>query len=487
MRECVTAALDLDAGEAGVPQGIEAWGAYVPYHRLRRDTIGAALGSPGGPGARAVAGYDEDTTTMAVEAARLAWAAAPAGEVDTLVLATSAPAYVGKTNATAVHAALGLGKDAAAFDMNGSPRSGPGALRLALAGCGRTLVALSDIRTGLPGSADERLHGDAAAAFVVGDSPDVAAEIIGFGAASGEFLDRWRLPGAAADRVWEERFGEGPYAELGDAAWASALKSAGLDESAVTSVAVVGAHARAVKAATARRAWAGRAVADDLSAAVGYAGAAQAGLALAGLLDRAEPGEVLAVQSLADGADVLVLRVTPAIAGRRPRVSLADQVAAGRDDLPYTRYLSWRGLLALEPPRRPEPDRPAAPPSWRSRGFKFGFCGSRCQRCGKLSLPPQRVCYACHATDEADAVPVSAVTGTVANFTVDRLAVTPSPPMVAGLLDLEGGGRFQGEFTDVDAVGLRVGTPMELTFRRLFTSGGIHDYFWKARPTRRRS
>ena len=88
---------------------------------------------------------------------------------------------------------------------------------------GRTLVALSDIRTGLPGSADERLHGDGAAAFVVGDGPDVAAEIIGFGAASAEFLDRWRLPGAAADRVWEERFAEGPYTELGEAAWASAL------------------------------------------------------------------------------------------------------------------------------------------------------------------------------------------------------------------------------------------------------------------------
>jgi hydroxymethylglutaryl-CoA synthase len=468
-----------------VPQGIEAWGAYVPYHRLRRDAIGAALGSPGGDGARAVAGYDEDTTTMAVEAARMARTAAPAGELDSLVLATSAPAYAGKTNATAVHAALGLAESTAAFDMAGSPRSGAGALRLALAGRGRTLVALSDIRTGLPGSADERLHGDGAAAFVVGDGPDVAAEIIGFGAASAEFLDRWRLPGAAADRVWEERFAEGPYAELGEAAWASALKSAGLDESGVTSVAVVGAHTRAVKATAGRRAWAGRAVVDDLSAAVGYTGAAQAGLALAGLLDRARPGDVLAIQSLADGADVLLVRVTPAVDRQRPAISVADQVAAGRDDLPYTRYLAWRGLLTLEPPRRPEPDRPSAPPSWRSRGFKFGFRGSRCQRCGKLSLPPQRVCYGCHAVGEADAVPVSGLTGTVANFTVDRLAFTPSPPMVAGLLDLAGGGRFQGEFTDVDLGTLRVGTPMELTFRRLFTSGAVHDYFWKARPIRR--
>jgi hypothetical protein len=27
-----------------------------------------------------------------------------------------------------------------------------------------------------------------------------------------------------------------------------------------------------------------------------------------------------------------------------------------------------------------------------------------------------------------------------------------------------------------------VGTRVEMTFRRLYTAGGIHNYFWKARP-----
>jgi uncharacterized OB-fold protein len=27
-----------------------------------------------------------------------------------------------------------------------------------------------------------------------------------------------------------------------------------------------------------------------------------------------------------------------------------------------------------------------------------------------------------------------------------------------------------------------IGTPVEMTFRRLYTSGGVHNYFWKVRP-----
>ena len=40
------------------------------------------------------------------------------------------------------------------------------------------------------------------------------------------------------------------------------------------------------------------------------------------------------------------------------------------------------------------------------------------------------------------------------------------------------------EMTDVDAADVRIGDRVEMTFRRLFTADGIHDYFWKARPVR---
>ena len=52
--------------------GITGYGAYVPYWRLKRAAVAASLGTGGGKGTRAVASYDEDTTTLGVEAARLA-------------------------------------------------------------------------------------------------------------------------------------------------------------------------------------------------------------------------------------------------------------------------------------------------------------------------------------------------------------------------------------------------------------------------------
>jgi 3-hydroxy-3-methylglutaryl CoA synthase len=470
-----------DSDRAGVPRGIIAWGGYLPAFRLSRAAVAAVHGGAG-KGSRAVAAYDEDTTTMGVEAARIALSTLDQIPGADVLFATTAPAYADKTNATAVHAALGLTADSAAYDLAGGLRSGAGVLRIAAGSSAPTLAVLSDLRIGLPGSPDERAHGDGAAAFLCGEGREVAAEYLGSGTTSGEFLDRWREPGSSRPQLWEERFALGQYRELAAQAWAAGLKSAGLTDDEVTMVAVVGTHGRSVTAVTKERAAAGRKVARDLTADVGMTGAAHVGLALAAMLDEAQPGDVIAVQSLADGSDVLFFRATAAILARRPQPSVVAQLP-GRE-VAYTRYLTWRGMLEVEPPRRPEPDRPAAPPSQRNSPFKFGMAGSRCLVCGRVSLPPRRTCYACGAVDQFEPAPMARAHGVVANFTIDRLAFTPSPPMVAGLVDLDAGGRFQGEFTDVDGVDLTKGTRMEMTFRRLYTAGGIHNYFWKARPAR---
>ena len=74
------------------------------------------------------------------------------------------------------------------------------------------------------------------------------------------------------------------------------------------------------------------------------------------------------------------------------------------------------------------------------------------------------------------------VPSTVATFTIDFLAFSPSPPVVGAVLDFENGGRLVCELTDVAADEVRVGLPVEMTFRRTHTTDGIHNYFWKARP-----
>jgi uncharacterized OB-fold protein len=81
-----------------------------------------------------------------------------------------------------------------------------------------------------------------------------------------------------------------------------------------------------------------------------------------------------------------------------------------------------------------------------------------------------------------DSVAMSSVAGTVATFTIDRLAHTPSPPMIAVVVDFDGGGRFRCELADSAPGEIAIGDRVELTFRRLLTADGVHNYFWKAKP-----
>ena len=328
--------------------GLVAYGAYIPYYRLERSRIAGVLGSGGGRGTRAVAAYDEDTTSMAVAAGRMALSSltGPGREgVRQLFLATAVPAYADKTNATAVHAALRLPADALAVDMTGAVRSGIGALITAAQSPVPAMAALADIRTGMPGGADERDGGDGAAAFVFGGNGastglPVLAEVIGQGAATAEFLDRWRAPGAASGQVWEERFGEQVHGPLAEAAVADALKQAGLTPGQVDHLIVSGLAARSVNRVIRSSGVAGEAAADNLLTSIGNAGTAQPGILLADVLDRAAPGETILLVVLADGATALVMRATEALTAHRPARPVSAQIAAGNSSLEYATFLS---------------------------------------------------------------------------------------------------------------------------------------------------
>ena len=201
-------------------RGVVSIAGYVPYRRLQRAAVSQLFGSGGRQGIRSVASHDEDTTTMGVEAARLALRATPAAAPDAIWFATATPAYLDKTNATTIHAALRQPSQVGAFDFGGALRSDrcpavqPGRSRHAAP----TLVVLSDLRDGLPTSGDEAAGGDGAAAVVVGDDgpgTPVIAEYLGGASVSDESLDRWRTAGERRSKMWEERFGETRYVPLG--------------------------------------------------------------------------------------------------------------------------------------------------------------------------------------------------------------------------------------------------------------------------------
>lgn len=467
--------------------GILSSAGYVPYRRLSRTEISDFMKSGGGKGTRSVASHDEDTTTLGVEAARLATRGAPGTSIDALLFATSSPAYLDKTNATAIAAALRLLGDVPAYDFGGALRSGIGCLLTALRSSGTTLVVAADVRDGLPTSADESVGGDAGAAVLVGDGDGVLAEFVASASATDEFTDRWRTPGSGVSKLWEERFGENMYLALGQDAYGRALKAAGLEAGEVGRVIITGMHARAVAGLRKKLAASEEVQTDDLSQSVGQAGAAHPLLVLSSVLeqlaaDGAPPTNVVLLH-LADGADAVVLRTTDALSTWQPARPVAGQIAQGAA-LPYAKFLAWRGQLTPEPPRRPEPARVSSSAAHRSEDWKYGFVGSRDRTSGVMHMPPARVSMQGGAVDDMESVSMADVAGTIVTFTIDHLAYSPSPPIVFAIVDFDGGGRYPVELTDVDATQIKVGSRVEMTFRRLFTADGIHDYFWKARPVR---
>jgi 3-hydroxy-3-methylglutaryl CoA synthase/uncharacterized OB-fold protein len=463
-------------------RGILSWSAYLPYRRLDRSEIAAFVGQGGGTGTRTVAGFDEDSTTLAVEAARPALRDLPAVPAQVL-FGTTTPAYADKTNATAVHAALRLPGPARAFDLGASPRSAVGGLLVALDGDTTTLVAAGDARSGFAGSVEEAMGGDAGVAFVVGadDGAPVVAELIATASVTEELVERWRAPGELRTKVWDERFSEVSLLPLAVSAWNAALESGGLTAGDIARAAVAAPVQRVSRAIAGKLD--GVHTIDDLASTVGITGAAHPGLLLASLLEQSAPGDVVALVSAADGADVLVFRVTDAATRRTPARTVAAQ-AAGGGPVSYGKFLAWKGVLPVEPPRRPEPARVSATAAARSEDWKFGFVGSQERDTGVVHTPPQRVSSDGRQTDEMDPIPLADSRGTIVTFTVDRIAYSPSPPIVFAVVDFDAGGRFPIELTDVDEAEVAIGRRVEMTFRRLYRSDGIVNYFWKGRLLR---
>lgn len=467
-------------------RGIIGYGVHVPYYRIQRSAIGAALGGGGGKGTRAVASYDEDATSMSVEAARAALGSFDAPTPAAVYFATSTPPYLDKTNANAIHAALDYPSHVSAVDMTGSARSTTGALTAALHDRRPILVTAADVRTGRPGSSDEAQLGDAGAAVMVGSGDDapVIAEWIGGAGATREFLDRWRAPGWNHSRVWEERFGESVYRPLVAEAATTAFKSTELSAADIDRVVISGLHARAVRGAAGAAGVGAAPMVEDLTPLIGMTGGAHSLVALAHALDTAAPHETVMLVTLADGCDVTIFRTTEAIADYTPARPVAAQIAAGNDTLDYPTFLTWRGHLEREPPRRPDPVPPAGPPAERNVDWKFALIGSRDRSSGAVHLPPQRVSVKGGAVDDMEMVPMADVEATVATFTIDRLAYSPSPPTIAVVIDFDGGGRFTSELTDADPDEVHIGMRVRMTFRNTLTAEGVHNYFWKATPIR---
>jgi len=226
----------------------------------------------------------------------------------------------------------------------------------------------------------------------------------------------------------------------------------------------------------------GAQVQDPLFGKVGNAGAAFTPILLAAALAGAKAGQRVLVVGYGDGADALLFTTTPQAERLEGRRGVSWHLAR-RGELPsYDMYMRFRQLLATEHDRRAGAGL-SATKHFRDRDNDITLRGQKCRKCGQVQFPRQRVCYKCFAKDEFDGVRLSDRVGTVKSFTFDNFAGSPNPPLVAGIVDVEGA-RLYIQMTDVDPKEVKLGMPVELTFRKIHEAGGTPNYFWKSTPLR---
>ncbi len=481
--------------------GITAYGAYLPWQFLDRKRIFSAMGwfSPAtfgvARGHKAVANHDEDSLTLAVAAARDCLAGEDAFELDALVVASTTLPYQERQNAAVAAAALNAGDALRCQDVTGSLRCGTTALLDALDGVAagslsRALVTAADSRLGKMGGPAEHVLGDAAAAVAVGDE-GVLAELVASTSVSADFPDHLRAAGDRFDRVWEERWvASAGYARLLPQAVGALLDQAGLEPGDVEHYALACPAPRVLAGLGKRLGVPPERLQDNLAGEVGDAGAALPLLMLVGALESAAPGDRIVLAGFGSGCDALLLRCTDRLPEARDgRRGLAGHLAIRAELDSYEKYAVFRRLLPLEVGIRGEANPITAQSVLaRDRCAILGLMGGRCKTCGTPQYPVERVCanLECRTYDHMEPYAFSGRPATAFTFTGDNLAFSLDPPAIYGLVDFEGGGRMQLDFTDCRLPELSMGLPLELVFRRKYLDEqrAMSGYFWKARPMR---
>ncbi|OGO19387.1 MAG: hypothetical protein A2Z15_00200, partial [Chloroflexi bacterium RBG_16_50_11] len=443
----------------------------------------------GAGGTKAVAGYDEDTITMAVAAA-LNCLKRGGGSTDGLFLATTTAPYREKLSAAIVASVADLKEECHAADFTDSLRAGTAALKAATdavkAGSVKNaLVIASDSRLGAAKGSLEQTLGDGATAIMVG-TEKVIAELEGSYSLCNDFTDFWRTEDDKFPRSAEGRFiDEVGYLPTMQSAITSLLKKHKLNIGDFASVVYYASDARQHAALSRRLKLDKTQVQDPLYNDIGNAGAAATFLMLAAALEKARPGDKILFVGYGDGADAFILRVTDEIQKFQKKPVISHQLA-GKTSISYGQYLTWRGLVPLEASTLPERSPLSLQSRWRERRVISALYGMKCKKCGTPQMnqigQTVRVCVNCQAKDEFEPYKFSDKQATLFSYAIDQLMPTLNPPGVNGVIDFEGGGRIICELTDCDINKVKVGMVVEMTFRKMFFSRGVHNYFWKAKP-----
>ena len=473
--------------------GIVSYGAYVPIWRISRDEIARSTGSASMGGERAVASWDEDSLTMAVEAGLDCLEGGDPKEIDGLYFATVSSPYKEKQAAALIASALDLRKDIFTFDFTGSLRAGTLAMKAAVdsieAGtANNVLVLAADARRAMPRSDTEQTYGDGAAALLLGKKERSIADIEGFSTVVDPIPGPWRRQEDTYPKVFDVRI-DTRYGVLKDIPQAvtNLLEKHSLEAKDISKFALYSPDARSPKALAKSLGIDPKTQLQELLfRETGITGSAHCLLLLVASLELAQPKDMIICASYGEGSDAILLRAADRLEQEKGKHRGTKYVQSKKLLPSYGHFLSYKKEIDTG---WPEWERSSVAKYWRDEGWLLPLYGMRCGKCGTLQYPVKKICPVCNEKDNYEMVKL-AKKGTVFTYTHDYLlgpGNTPSDgihPATRLLIKLEDGCRIWLEMTDHDIEEVDVDKQVELTFRLLHQKSDFLFYGWRARPLR---
>jgi hydroxymethylglutaryl-CoA synthase len=342
--------------------GIVGYGGYLPRYRIRYEDIASQWGRGRGPGTerpgrglveKTVPALDEDTITIAVEAARYALARAM---IDPREVGSESHPYAVKPSGTVVVDALGIGPEVHVADFEFACKAGTEAMYCALSHvrAGEMPYALAigaDTSQGAPGDPLEYTASAGGAAFVFGQGEALLAEVVATHSLTSDTPDFWRREGRKYPNHAGRYTGEPAYFEHLVGCARALLEKAGLAPADIAHVVLHMPNDKFPLAAAERIGFTREQLAAGfLVREMGNSYSASSPTGLAAALDVAREGERIMLVSYGSGAgsDGFVLRATGALAAAKGRAPLVRELLNERKSyLSYGEYAKYRGKYHL--------------------------------------------------------------------------------------------------------------------------------------------
>jgi hydroxymethylglutaryl-CoA synthase len=475
--------------------GISSFGAYVPRLRVSRGEIaGMHAWASTNPGRkdesfRSFCNWDEDSITMAVDAARDCLAGVERDSFRTLVLGTTTAPFADRLNAAIVTGALGLPESIAAYDCTGSLRSGINSLCLAIdasiAGRAPSLCVATDRRAAPAMTGQELRLGHGAAAIAVAPGPGLA-RFLGAASVTVDFVDHYRTVQDQFDYWWEERWirDEG-YLKLMPTLIQGVLDRSGVRASDIACLCLPSPTSRVLRDVAKAVGIPPDNVADQLASDCGDTGTAHSLLMLIKALETARAGDKILVVGFGQGGSAILFEATEALQPFQEGGRGVSKWLSGGTPTPYAKYLTFSGLLRVDPGKRAEADKTTALTAlYRHRDLVNNLVGGICNLCGTRQIPRSRLCVnsECGGLDSQTPFSFAESRGRIVSWTADNLTYTPDPPAYYGMIDFDDGGRLMMDLTNVGPAPISVGNSVRMVFRVKDRDPQRHfdRYFWKA-------